>query len=104
MKNFSLNKGLVVLWYPFIFGFYLFCTPALARNTLRFSYPQQQTQVSGIVTDGTLPLSGVSISIKGQKRTTVSDFDGKFTITASSNDILIFTYMGSLQKFSSVVR
>jgi TonB-linked SusC/RagA family outer membrane protein len=94
MKNFSLNKGLAALWYPFIFGFYLFCTPALARNTLRFSYPQQQTQVSGIVTDGTLPLSGVSISIKGQKTTIASDFDGKFTITASSSDILIFTYIG----------
>ncbi|MEZ7497847.1 SusC/RagA family TonB-linked outer membrane protein [Flavobacterium sp. Arc3] len=94
MKNFSLNKGLAALWYPFIFGFYLFCTPALARNTLRFSYPQQQTQVSGIVTDGTLPLSGVSISIKGRQTTIATDFDGKFAIMALPNDILIFTYIG----------
>jgi TonB-linked SusC/RagA family outer membrane protein len=94
MKIFSLNKGLAALWYPFIFGFYLFCTPALARNTLRFSYPQQQTQVSGIVTDGTLPLSGVSISIKGRQTTIATDFDGKFAIMASPNDILIFSYIG----------
>jgi TonB-linked SusC/RagA family outer membrane protein len=94
MKTFSLNKGLGALWYPFIFGFYLFCTPALARNTPRFSVSQQQTQVSGIVTDGTLPLSGVSISIKGRQTTIATDFDGKFAIMASPNDILIFTYIG----------
>ncbi|MTD67704.1 SusC/RagA family TonB-linked outer membrane protein [Flavobacterium sp. LC2016-13] len=94
MKTFSLNKGLAALWYPFIFGFYLFCTPTLARNTLRFSALQQQTQVTGIVTDGTLPLAGVSISVKAQKNSTVTDFDGKFTITASPADILIFNYIG----------
>jgi TonB-linked SusC/RagA family outer membrane protein len=94
MKTISLNKGLVALWYPFIFGFYLFCTPALARNTLRFSNSQQQTQVTGIVTDGTLPLSGVSISVKNQKNTVVTDFDGKFAITVSPDAILVFTYIG----------
>jgi TonB-linked SusC/RagA family outer membrane protein len=94
MKNFSLNKGLVALWYPFIFGFYLFCTPALARNTLRFSTLQQQTQVTGIVTDGIGPLAGVSISVKNQKNIVVTDYDGKFTIAASPADILIFTYIG----------
>ncbi|MDX6192075.1 SusC/RagA family TonB-linked outer membrane protein [Flavobacterium sp. Fl-318] len=94
MKTFSLNKGLAALWYPFIFGFYLFCTPALARNTLLFSLSQQQTQVSGIVTDGTIPISGVSISVKNQNNTVVTDFDGKFTIIVSSHDILIFTYIG----------
>ncbi|MCC9071273.1 TonB-dependent receptor plug domain-containing protein [Flavobacterium sp. F-65] len=93
MKTISLNKGLAALWYPFIFGFYLFCTPALARNTL-FSNSQQQTQVSGIVTDGTNPLPGVSISVKNQRNTVVTDFDGKFTITVSPDANLIFTYIG----------
>ena len=94
MKTISLNKGLAALWYPFIFGFYLFCTPALARNTLRFAISQQQTQVSGIVTDGTNPLPGVSISVKNQRNTIVTDFDGKFTITVSPDASLIFTYIG----------
>ncbi|CAD0002228.1 SusC/RagA family TonB-linked outer membrane protein [Flavobacterium salmonis] len=94
MKIFSLNKGLAALWYPFIFGFYLFCTPALARNTLRFSTSQQQAQVTGTVTDGTLPLSGVSISVKNQKNTVITDFDGRFTIAVSPTDILIFNYIG----------
>lgn len=94
MKIFSLSKGLAALWYPFIFGFYLFCTPALARNTLRFSAPQQQSEIRGTVTDGTNPLAGVSISIKGKQTAVLSDFDGKFAITASAEDILIFTYLG----------
>lgn len=94
MKTISLNKRLVALWYPFIFGFYLFCTPALARNTFPFSVSQQQTQITGIVTDGTLPLSGVSISVKNQKNTVLTDFDGKFSITVSSDANLIFTYIG----------
>jgi len=94
MKTFSLNKGLAALWYPFIFGFYLFCTPALARNTLRFSAIQQQTQITGIVTDGIGPLAGVSISVKNQKNIVITDFDGKFTIAVSPDDILIFTYIG----------
>lgn len=94
MKTISLSNGLVSLWYPFIFGFYLFCTPALARNTLQSSVSQQQTQITGIVTDGTLPLSGVSISVKNQKNTVLTDFDGKFSITVSSDAILIFTYIG----------
>jgi TonB-linked SusC/RagA family outer membrane protein len=96
MKIFSLSKGLVLLWYPFIFGFYLFCTPTLARNTLQFSSVQQQQQirVTGIVTDGVVPLSGVIISIKNQRNTVVTDFDGKYNITVSFSDILIFTYIG----------
>jgi TonB-linked SusC/RagA family outer membrane protein len=94
MKTFSLNKGLVALWYPLIFGFHLFCTPALARNTLRFSVSQQQSQVTGTITDGTVALSGVNILVKSQQKRSFSGFDGKFTITASPDDILVFTYMG----------
>ncbi|MBC5862838.1 SusC/RagA family TonB-linked outer membrane protein [Flavobacterium turcicum] len=94
MKKFSFNKGLAVLCYPFIFGFYLFCTPALARNTLAFSYSQQQFKVSGTITDAIGPLSGVSITVKGQQKTVLSDFDGTFSISVSPTDTLIFTYIG----------
>ncbi|MGH2666913.1 SusC/RagA family TonB-linked outer membrane protein [Flavobacterium sp.] len=94
MKNISLNKGLAGFWYPFIFGFYLFCTPALARNPLRLSIYQQQFQVSGTVTDGTKPLVGVSISVKGKPIAVSSYYDGKFSIEASAEDVLIFSYLG----------
>lgn len=96
MKKFSLNKGLGALWYPLIFSFYLCCTPALANNRLRQNQSlPQQNQISGTITDGINPLPGVTISIKGKATTvTISDVDGKYTLTASPNDILVFTFIG----------
>lgn len=95
MKIISLNKGLGALWYLLIFSIYLFSFPILAKNTLSHKQSkQQQIKINGTVTDGTNPLPGVTVSVKGQQKMVVSDFDGKFTITVSPNDILIFTYMG----------
>ena len=95
MKNISLNKGLEALWYPLILSLYLSTTPTLASNTDRQKQPVlQQIQISGRITDSTSPLAEVNISVKGQQKTTFSDFDGKYTLSASPDDILIFTYMG----------
>ncbi|PWA09896.1 SusC/RagA family TonB-linked outer membrane protein [Flavobacterium laiguense] len=95
MKTFSLNKGLGALWYPLILSLYFSVTPTYSNNTYRHKLSiQQQIQISGKITDGTTPLSGVSISVKGQPKTAFSDFDGKYTISAAPDDILIFTYLG----------
>jgi TonB-linked SusC/RagA family outer membrane protein len=95
MKIISLNKGLGALWYTLILSLYLSPTSTFSSNTLRHK-PSilQQIQISGKVTSGTNPLSGVSITVKGQQKTAITDFDGRFSIAASSNDILVFTYMG----------
>lgn len=96
MKIIPLNKGLGALWYLLILGLYLCCTPALAHNILRQNQSLlQQNQIKGTVTDGTYPLSGVTISIKGNSKTaTISDLNGKYTIAASPDDTLLFTFMG----------
>ncbi len=54
-----------------------------------------QFQVSGTITneDG-LPLPGVNIIIKGTNTGTQSDFDGNYSIQASPEDILIFSFIG----------
>ena len=95
MKNNSFYKGRLAFWYLIIFGFLIAYTPTQAKTALP-SLPSstQQNQISGIITDGTGPLAGVTITIKGQQKTTISDFDGKFSITASPNDMLIFSFMG----------
>lgn len=55
----------------------------------------QERVVSGIVSDNTgIPLPGVSILVKGTKIGTQTDFDGKYSIKASPNQILIFSYVG----------
>ncbi|WP_299257973.1 alpha-2-macroglobulin family protein [uncultured Aquimarina sp.] len=51
--------------------------------------------ITGIVTDDSgLPLPGVNVVIKGTTQGTQTDFDGLFTIDATKNDLLIFSYIG----------
>src|SRR5690349_13800408 len=57
-------------------------------------YAQERT-ISGEVTgDGLAPLSGVTVSLKGTSKSTVTNEDGKFSITASTGQTLSFTYVG----------
>ncbi|PHS52407.1 MAG: TonB-dependent receptor [Lutibacter sp.] len=55
----------------------------------------QTYQVSGTVsdTDGQ-PLPGVSITIEGTTRGTITDFDGKYNLKVELSDNLIFSYVG----------
>jgi TonB-linked SusC/RagA family outer membrane protein len=95
MKKFSLNKGVLVLWSSLILSFYLNPSPIFASSALRhkISIPQQ-TQINGTITDANGPLPGVTVSIKGKKTSAISDFDGKYIITTSPNDTLVFSFMG----------
>lgn len=55
----------------------------------------QERAVSGTVSDNAgMPLPGVSVLVKGTKTGTQSDFDGKFSIKASSSQVLVFSYIG----------
>ncbi|HON19161.1 MAG TPA: TonB-dependent receptor plug domain-containing protein [Salinivirgaceae bacterium] len=56
----------------------------------------QQKKVSGTVTDaqeGT-PIPGVQIVVRESTIGTITNTDGKFEITASPSDILVFKYLG----------
>ncbi len=54
----------------------------------------QERQISGIVSDDTGSLPGVSVIIKGTSTGVETDFDGLYTITAKTGDILSFSYVG----------
>ena len=55
----------------------------------------QEKRVSGAVTDqGGVPLPGVNVSVKGTSNGTQTDFDGKYSITVSQGQILVFSYIG----------
>ena len=62
---------------------------------VQISFAQQRT-ISGKVSDGSGPLPGVSVVVKGSTIGTETDFDGKYSIKASSGDILTFRYLGYL--------
>ncbi|MCI9843810.1 SusC/RagA family TonB-linked outer membrane protein [Flavobacterium pectinovorum] len=55
----------------------------------------QERAVSGTVSDNAgMPLPGVSVLVKGTKSGTQTDFDGKFSVKASPNQVLVFSYIG----------
>lgn len=62
------------------------------------SYTYGQT-ITGKVTDATdVPLPGVTIVISGTTTGTSTDFDGNYSIEASSGDVLQFSYIGMQSK------
>ena len=64
----------------------VFCAQASAQKT-----------ISGIVSDESGPLPGVSVIEKGTTNGTVSDFDGAYTLLVTDeNAIIVFTYLGFL--------
>ena len=54
----------------------------------------QEKTVSGTVSDNTGGLPGVSVIIKGTSTGAETDFDGKYSIKATSGDVLVFDYLG----------
>ena len=61
---------------------------------MSFSFGQEKT-ISGNVTDQTgLPLPGVSIIVVGTSNGTQTDFDGNYSISASTGQVLRFSYIG----------
>lgn len=55
-----------------------------------------QRQITGTITDSDNgdPLIGASVLIKGTSTGTVSDFDGNFSLTANTGDVLEVSYTG----------
>ncbi|MBT8243819.1 MAG: TonB-dependent receptor [Winogradskyella sp.] len=52
-------------------------------------------EVTGTVTDDTgIPLPGVSVIIKNTSTGSSTDINGKYTISASTGDVLVFSYIG----------
>jgi TonB-linked SusC/RagA family outer membrane protein len=71
----------------------------LAVLLLIFAIQQVQAQtatVSGVVVaqSDNQPIPGVSILVKGTKTGTQTDLQGRFSITASSKDVLVFSFIG----------
>lgn len=62
--------------------------------TLSFTNAQDRTTITGTITDNGTPMTGVNVLVKGTQRGTMSDFDGNYTIEASSGEVLIFSYLG----------
>lgn len=61
---------------------------------VQISFAQERI-VTGVVTDNSgMPIPGVNVLVKGTKLGTQTDFDGKFSISASPTQTLVFNYVG----------
>jgi TonB-linked SusC/RagA family outer membrane protein len=60
----------------------------------------QDRTITGTVTDAATgePLPGVSIVLQGTTRGTVTDLDGVYTIDASDDQVLMFSFVGYLEE------
>ena len=65
----------------------------LLAFVVQITFAQEKT-VSGVVSDETGTLPGVSVIIKGTSAGTQTDFNGKYAIKAKQGDVLSFSYMG----------
>lgn len=68
----------------------------LVAFTMQFSFAQDKT-VTGIVSDELGPAIGATVTVKGTKNVVATDFDGKYSISAKSGDVLEFSYLGMKQ-------
>lgn len=104
MNYFSYYKGGKAL-YCLIFTAVLFpFSSSFGRELFRYkNIFFQQNQVQGTVTDGSTPLPGVNVSIKGKtNNSSTTDYSGQYTINARVSDTLIVSFIGFKTKFIPV--
>ncbi|AZJ31354.1 Ca-activated chloride channel family protein [Tenacibaculum mesophilum] len=58
------------------------------------AFAAQQRTITGVVSDESGPLPGVTIVVKGTTNGTETDFDGKYSISATQGDVLVFSFVG----------
>ncbi|TXE09824.1 SusC/RagA family TonB-linked outer membrane protein [Seonamhaeicola algicola] len=76
-------KGILMLFLAFV---------------VQISFAQDK-KISGVVSDESgLPLPGTTVLVKGSTSGTSTDFDGKYTITASQGATLVYSFVGYITK------
>lgn len=62
----------------------------------KLTFAQNLRKITGTVVEGlkSVPVSGVSVSVKNVNRQTLTDKNGQYVIEARNQDILIFRYVG----------
>lgn len=96
MNNFSFYKDGRALYCLIFFGAILSFSSLQAKSPRRnLSSILQQVQIQGTITDGSNPLPGVTIAIINKAHgTTISDYNGQYSISASPDDVLIVSFLG----------
>lgn len=85
------NLCVLLIMSAFLFG----GISQVAANTAEsLKVSQDIKKVTGTITDTSgEPIMGASVTVKGTSKGAISDRDGKFTVEASSSDILVISYI-----------
>ena len=67
---------------------------AIVVSVTLWAAVQQEIRISGTVISDGEPLPGVSVQIKGETTGTITDMDGKYSISAPSDAILVYRFVG----------
>lgn len=96
MNYFSFYKDGKALYCLILTAVLFTFSSAFAVNSSRhFNFIFQQNQIKGTVTDGSVPLPGVAIGVKGTGNNySITDYNGQYIINAGANDTLIVSFMG----------
>lgn len=96
MNYFSFYKDGKALYCLVFAGLMLSFSSSYSKNATRhLNSIFQQHRVQGIVSDGSLPLPGVSISIKNKTNSAViSDYSGNYSVSVSPGDTLLVSFIG----------
>jgi len=101
MNYFSFYKDGKALYCLFFTAVLFTFSSSFAVNSSRyFRFIFQQNQIKGTVTDGSVPLPGVTIGVKGNGNNyAITDYNGQYVINAASKDTLIVSFMGFKTKY-----
>ena len=60
------------------------------------AFSQNTIKITGRVTEAgsDFPIPGVSVLVKGTNTGTATDMEGRYTVTASANDIIVYSFIG----------
>lgn len=69
------------------------------KSTADLKNVQSEKIINGQVDDEDgMPLPGATVSVKGTKIGVITDFDGKFTLKADENSVLVVSFVGYITK------
>ncbi len=66
------------------------------REQVNQTLKQEERKITGRITDQFGPVAGVHVFVKGTTHGTISDMDGNYSLSVSSNAILEFSFIGYL--------
>lgn len=103
-KNVELEEALKKVFNDQPFTYQIIEATIVLKNHDVRAVPAMQDKITGFVTDSKgIPLSGVSVKVKGSNIATSTDSNGTFTINVPDQATILFSYIGFISQEIRVV-